>query len=652
IRILRVWPGPDDSVAGELQTVCLSSDACPAFTALSYTWGTGTETQEVMLSDRRLPVRAAVYSFLMGVCGTSQVGPVERDTWFWIDSICINQGDLDEKSQQIPLMETIFRQSTRTIVWLGDGSSETDEAIDFLQVLAGEESGLAEAFQKGGSRGMPPRLGDKGKWVRLQSLLDHPWWRRVWTLQEFLIPPKVDFLCGTKAFSRSLMNVACYAIWLCNPPETLIKGSAWFESWRRRRVYHWYRDPSHLDRIGLVALMAYTGNFEVTDPRDRLYGLLGLVSDEDMSMVGDPLYTYTASTIYTALVRAFVDKKQSLDIICFAPLFRSRGATFGEEQDMPSWAPDWSNRRDLSVIPLLVSQSGRAHIGNLRPPGDFEPEERTVLYDATRGSVPRVSWSAECREMTCRGIFLDYVDGLGDLGVGKYPHKGDETIRKLVQSTAVGIKQAGRRPSGASGMTSPLPEATGSPSELLDAVVRSVTVGSEDRYLSSKAPVATFRRDMQELSLLDLDQLDKNDTPTVFLGFLQWYGYNKTLRIGDFTLGDLCERRDICLGSSEAWGLDPYEEGFSYRVRDVTTKHTMDRRLLTTDRGYVGMAPRRTRKGDLICVLYGCSVPVILHKVSQEGDREAYELVGECYLDGFMSGQAMSLAAEERDFTI
>jgi hypothetical protein len=77
---------------------------------------------------------------------------------------------------------------------------------------------------------------------------------------------------------------------------------------------------------------------------------------------------------------------------------------------------------------------------------------------------------------------------------------------------------------------------------------------------------------------------------------------------------------------------------------------TMARRLAVTERGLLGMAACRARKGDLVCVLFGCSIPVLLR---ERGDGTC-EFIGECYLDGFMNGEALDKAREliETQFAI
>lgn len=59
--------------------------------------------------------------------------------------------------------------------------------------------------------------------------------------------------------------------------------------------------------------------------------------------------------------------------------------------------------------------------------------------------------------------------------------------------------------------------------------------------------------------------------------------------------------------------------------------------MITTNTGHVGMAPATIELTDKICIVIGCSMPVVLRPV----ENERYEVVGECYVDGFMKGEAM-----------
>lgn len=77
------------------------------------------------------------------------------------------------------------------------------------------------------------------------------------------------------------------------------------------------------------------------------------------------------------------------------------------------------------------------------------------------------------------------------------------------------------------------------------------------------------------------------------------------------------------------------------------------RRLLVTEKGYIGSAPQTAEEGDILCVLFGCSVPVILRKFQ---DMESYEFIGECYLHDFMDAEAIAFqmkgVLKEDEFTL
>jgi hypothetical protein len=77
----------------------------------------------------------------------------------------------------------------------------------------------------------------------------------------------------------------------------------------------------------------------------------------------------------------------------------------------------------------------------------------------------------------------------------------------------------------------------------------------------------------------------------------------------------------------------PYVAVFLRRMQSVVWK----RRLFRTPEGYIGIGPETMQPGDRVHILLGCSVPVVLRWL---GDTSYYHLVGECYVDGVMDGEA------------
>ncbi len=107
---------------------------------------------------------------------------------------------------------------------------------------------------------------------------------------------------------------------------------------------------------------------------------------------------------------------------------------------------------------------------------------------------------------------------------------------------------------------------------------------------------------------------------------------NKSLYIRGRTLGEHC--RYGSLQTSLPRRGDFREQPLRYfygRLKDTVA--VMARRLIVTGSGHLGMAVNRARKGDVICMLYGCNIPVLLRQ------KGVFEFIGECYVDGFMNAR-------------
>jgi hypothetical protein len=118
--------------------------------------------------------------------------------------------------------------------------------------------------------------------------------------------------------------------------------------------------------------------------------------------------------------------------------------------------------------------------------------------------------------------------------------------------------------------------------------------------------------------------------------------YRDKLLIRGETLDSIIAQSGLSDDSSKPQGLAS-SDGPSIQIQDsflgrfYDTVIRMSRRLLIGQTGILGMAPERAKKGDFICILKGCSVPVVLRRIA---DVSSYLFVGECFIDGYMSGEA------------
>jgi hypothetical protein len=92
---------------------------------------------------------------------------------------------------------------------------------------------------------------------------------------------------------------------------------------------------------------------------------------------------------------------------------------------------------------------------------------------------------------------------------------------------------------------------------------------------------------------------------------------------------------------------DEWTAQYLKRVQSVVMRRRL---ILTLREEFAGLAHSSAQEGDLVCVLYGCSVPVILRKIgprsnegllSDQSSSDHYEFIGECYIHGMMDGEAI-----------
>jgi hypothetical protein len=131
IRLLRISPRLEDDdgiICGNLHVASLHDHL--DFYALSYAWES-SETQEVIQLDGiGFSVARNLYRALFAVRRTYP------EITIWIDAICINQTSIPERNSQVQLMRNIYISASQVVVWLGEGSQETDSAIAFFKKAA------------------------------------------------------------------------------------------------------------------------------------------------------------------------------------------------------------------------------------------------------------------------------------------------------------------------------------------------------------------------------------------------------------------------------------------------------------------------------------------------------------------------------------
>lgn len=129
IRLLRLRPEQHEAPIRD-ELLCGDLDDGPKFEALSYTWGSTADQKTITLSGRPWKVTQNLFSALQ------HLRLPDRDRILWVDALCINQADNNEKSLQVDQMRRVYAGNSsteRVLVWLGDDpEGKAKMALEFL----------------------------------------------------------------------------------------------------------------------------------------------------------------------------------------------------------------------------------------------------------------------------------------------------------------------------------------------------------------------------------------------------------------------------------------------------------------------------------------------------------------------------------------
>jgi len=100
------------------------------YIALSYTWGDPEHKHTILVNSRKFEVTTNLRDALC------YLRNAERPSIFWIDAICINQDDIDERNQQVQIMRDIYSGAECVYAWIGCADSFSPVAYNLIQNLA------------------------------------------------------------------------------------------------------------------------------------------------------------------------------------------------------------------------------------------------------------------------------------------------------------------------------------------------------------------------------------------------------------------------------------------------------------------------------------------------------------------------------------
>ncbi|UKZ83317.1 hypothetical protein TrVFT333_011125 [Trichoderma virens FT-333] len=192
IRLFELYPSINGSdIKGSFHYVELSANL--EYVALSYTWGDEATYGEIQVDDgMNIPIRENLWQFLR-----LQSSSLSESKFYWIDAICINQSDVNERNHQVGLMRQIYTNATAVYVWLGCESSNSNLAMDYITEKASKKL-------KAKGLGFRP-IWSEQEGEALVELCERPYWRRMWIIQEIISAENIVVWCGTRSFGWGLI---------------------------------------------------------------------------------------------------------------------------------------------------------------------------------------------------------------------------------------------------------------------------------------------------------------------------------------------------------------------------------------------------------------------------------------------------------------
>ncbi|EXM16651.1 hypothetical protein V3481_018391 [Fusarium oxysporum f. sp. vasinfectum] len=350
------WVHPDGSVTGSLPGSHADGvTSSPLYEALSYTWGSADKPQtvQVLSQDDLHEIRTlCIGGNLAGALNHLRYPDKART--LWVDAICINQNDISEKNIQVPRMADIFRSAVRVVIWLGLESDNSTLALSTLDYLAAQveitkaswvrpSPGCVHQDWFHSLTGMPY---DDSTWQAIVDLTNRPYFTRLWVVQEIhLSNHNAVVQCGLSQmmWQRFRRAIVCL-MWKRHIPRCISSS----------KLPMLGTFCYNFDGLNFATLLQMVTHLECFDPRDKVYGLLGLAASSLLPHI-HPEYALPVAEVYRNLFLGLQDQLKRLHFE-FCSLRTSR------PRQLPSWVPDLSSNLGelLSRAAGLVSGMSRA----------------------------------------------------------------------------------------------------------------------------------------------------------------------------------------------------------------------------------------------------------------------------------------------------
>lgn len=610
IRLLAVQPAKNITDKLDVSwSISNLDDRETKYIALSYYWGSPLDTIDITVSSdlevdkRTFGINPTVEMALRRLRRNDQVLHI------WIDPICINQENYEERSRQVGLKQEIFSRAETVHVWLGEGHDGVDAclriarsiynynlkdcpggrdcsctgtrhslAIEDVDTLAESKltQGLGYTFYHMDEifRLLEPSLSeDVVEWAGgskrtslatlMVALISNPWFSQVWAVQEVLLSQQAFVHSSNETIPW--IELRQIIEWLEDPNFTHWHFDYHVQSqmampaiWKRLRT------NNELPNVLEVFFDGY--DLRANDPRDKIFALLIFGNEthavQNLDKLIRPDYNKSTKQVFADFSRWWIREKRSLDIL--SAIHSQQGRTWrqtlyvshGDDQlPHPSWALGPTGRSRWSKASLCAQF-------------DF-------CATGKRGADTSLLETSDPLKLLLRGRRISRISCMAYIPIeDMYPYEEHPEQ----QSEAPSIIDKIFDPCGFTGFWG----------------TEIIVHDAKDKLRRSRYEYSDHRR-------------------------AHW---------------DYCSRPKLpSLCPTEARGF------CSYETDNLPT--CMEKSFFVTEDGMSGLCPWMAKEGDFIALLDGGKVPYLLRQVTGPnlGKGEEFQLIGECYVEGVMHGE-------------
>ena len=704
ITIVRANPDQSKQPKEQIQIELKKLQHKEEYHALSWCWRAYTKEAEQPLETICILHYGTKYAFRVSANLAAAIRMLYKHQipTIWIDWICIDQKNVEERSNQVQLMSSIYGEARKVIIWLGEKGDSSDVAFQFIPSLLN--------FQKFGNLIKDPK--SHGAWDALKSLMMRDWFARRWIIQEIALAKEAEIFCGD---DRLDWKDFADAISLFTLSETnnrvvsdIMKGQSdyshmpnFFGSIAATGAARLVEVTDNLFRAGtgssyrrprlqnLEHLVSSFTPFKSSEARDTIYAILAIAKDttprtesqlksvfskvppagprpvtsDDISkksrtfanilevftsVLEAPLtsksynvdYSLPISDVFVEFVRFCIaramtsDPTRALDIICRPwapdPDFRGSSPGHGHWRAKFTWKIGYDGKAQKDENNRRILQSKRKPAPS-RYGRNKDPIQRTPAMNPPADTLP--SWTPSVEQTPF---------GWNDSEAGP-------RMTRQHPDSLVGEPSFEKRPYSASGsrrvtsmlrfehgvIEDPADESTNN-TTYHSLYVEGFVLGTVDELgeRSQNGQIPKGWSDLVDCNCLDPESAEMEilwDRPGVD-------DFWRTL-VGNRGLTSVnpprCYRRilstaydgthDVNLDEFIFYSKHDPAKALSRRIHAVIwdrrlmklKKCVESRRSSDSKERNVGLAPRTTQKDDLVCILYGCSVPVILRKYTK-----------------------------------